>query len=239
VAEAARTLRTALGHILVNRSGPGLAAGARAYARSWIRDGALTSSALLAARGMKTWRATSCSGSRPFQFRNGKVPCCATVRGADPVPENDSHGEFAFAATELWRYSRDEKTARALWPHVAAAMAYMESLRASERSAANRNGRAQRLFRADAALDQPRRLFRQGGVFLLGRLLGYAGIEAPSSSPPAWGSQATHRAWRRSATSFSPTCRLRSRPAPPASASTCCPGLRTAATSIRPRAPSR
>jgi hypothetical protein len=139
VVDIARTLRTALGHILVNRSGPALQPGARAYARSWIRDGALTSSALLrlghedVARDFLLWFA-------PFQFRNGKVPCCATVRGADPVPENDSDGEFAFAAAELWRYSHDEKTARVLWPHVAAAIAHMESLRASERIDANRSG---------------------------------------------------------------------------------------------------
>jgi hypothetical protein len=139
VVEVARTLHTALGHILLNRSGPALQPGARAYARSWIRDGALTSSALLrlgheeAARDFLLWFA-------PFQFSNGKVPCCATARGADPVPENDSDGEFAFAATELWRYSRDEKTARALWPHVAAAIAHVESLRASERVEANRVG---------------------------------------------------------------------------------------------------
>jgi hypothetical protein len=135
----ARTLRTALGHILVNRSGPALQPGARAYARSWIRDGALTSSALLrlghedVARDFLLWFA-------PFQFKNGKVPCCATARGADPVAENDSDGEFAFAATELWRYSRDKKTAHVLWPHVAAAIAHMESLRASERIDANRAG---------------------------------------------------------------------------------------------------
>ena len=139
VVEVARSLRAALGHILVNRSGPALQPGARAYARSWIRDGALTSSALLrlghedVARDFLLWFAS-------FQFRNGKVPCCATVRGADPVPENDSDGEFAFAATELWRYGRDEKTARALWPHVAAAIAHMDSLRASERVDANRAG---------------------------------------------------------------------------------------------------
>jgi len=139
VADVARTLRTALGHILVNRNGPALQPGARAYARSWIRDGALTSSALLrlghegVARDFMLWFA-------PFQFKNGKVPCCATARGADPVPENDSDGEFIFAAAELWRYSRDDKTARLLWPHVAAAVAHMESLRASERIDANRVG---------------------------------------------------------------------------------------------------
>ena len=139
VADVARTLRTALGHVLVNRSGPALQPGARAYARSWIRDGALTSSALLrlghedVARDFLRWFA-------PFQFENGKVPCCATARGADPVPENDSDGQLAFAVTELWRYSRDEKTARALFPHVAKAMAHMESLRQSERNEANRIG---------------------------------------------------------------------------------------------------
>jgi len=137
VAEVARTLRTALGHVLVNRSGPALQPGVRAYARSWIRDGALTSSSLLrlghaeVARDFLRWYA-------PFQFKNGKVPCCATARGADPVPENDSDGEFAFAAAELWRYTHDDATARALWPHVAAAVAHMELLRASERTAANR-----------------------------------------------------------------------------------------------------
>ena len=137
VDDIARTLRTALGHILVNRSGPALQPGARAYARSWIRDGALTSSALLRlgheteARDFLRWFA-------PFQFKNGKVPCCATARGADPVPENDSDGEFAFAAADLWRYTRDEATARAMWPHVARAIAHMEGLRASERTPANR-----------------------------------------------------------------------------------------------------
>ena len=138
MADIARTLRTALGHILVNRSGPALQPGARAYARSWIRDGALTSSALLrlghedVARDFLLWFA-------PFQFKNGKVPCCATARGADPVPENDSDGQFAFAATELWRYSRDEKTARALWPHVAAAMA-LHGVAAGKANAATRTG---------------------------------------------------------------------------------------------------
>ena len=137
VVDVAATLRAALGHILVNRSGPALQPGARAYARSWIRDGALTSSALLRlgheqeARAFLQWFA-------PFQFRNGKVPCCATARGADPVPENDSDGEFAFAVADLWRYTHDEASVRALWPNVRAAIAHMETLRQSERTDANR-----------------------------------------------------------------------------------------------------
>jgi hypothetical protein len=136
VADVARTMRTALGHILVNRSGAALQPGARAYARSWIRDGALTSSALLrlgqddVARDFLLWFA-------PFQFSSGKVPCCATERGADPVPENDSDGEFAFAVADLWRYTRDEATARILWPHVRRAVEHMDTLRHSESTPAN------------------------------------------------------------------------------------------------------
>ena len=136
VADVAATLRTALGHILVNRSGPALQPGARAYARSWIRDGALTSAALLRlgheaeARDFLQWFA-------PFQFKNGKVPCCATARGADPVPENDSDGEFAFAVADLWHHTHDEASVRALWPNVRAAVAHMEALRQSERSDKN------------------------------------------------------------------------------------------------------
>jgi F5/8 type C domain len=138
VDEVTRTLHSALGHILVNRSGPAIQPGARAYARSWIRDGALTSSALLrlgqedVARDFLLWFA-------PFQFKNGKVPCCATVRGADPVPENDSDGEFAFAAAELWHYTHDKATAQTLWPRVRAAIEHMESLRASERGDSNKS----------------------------------------------------------------------------------------------------
>ena len=136
VEDVARTLRTSLGHILVNRSGPALQPGPRAYARSWIRDGALTSSALLrlgqddVVRDFLLWYA-------PFQFANGKVPCCATERGADPVPENDSDGEFAFAVNELWQYTIDDGTARTLWPHVRRAVDHMEALRLSERVPAN------------------------------------------------------------------------------------------------------
>jgi len=46
-AEIARTLRAQIGYILVNRDGPAIQPGSRAYERSWIRDGALTCSALL------------------------------------------------------------------------------------------------------------------------------------------------------------------------------------------------
>src|SRR5712691_7022434 len=130
------TLRTALAYVLINRAGPALQPGARSYRRSWIRDGALTSEALLrlghedVAGDFLRWYA-------PYQFPNGKVPCCVDARGADPVPENDSHGEFIFLVSELYHYTHDRTLLAALWPHVEAAASYMETLRQSERSTAN------------------------------------------------------------------------------------------------------
>jgi hypothetical protein len=125
------TLRTALAHVLINRDGPALQPGSRAYERSWIRDGALTAEALLrlgyvdAVRDFLRWYA-------PYQFPNGKVPCCIDTRGADPVPENDSHGEFIFLVAELYRYTHDRVLLETMWPHVEAAAGYMERLRQSE-----------------------------------------------------------------------------------------------------------
>jgi hypothetical protein len=130
------TLRTALAHLLINRDGPALQPGSRAYERSWIRDGALTSEALLrlghedVSRDFLRWYAH-------YQFPNGKVPCCVDARGADPVPENDSHGEFLFLVSETYRYTHDRVLLEAMWPHVEAAAGYMEILRQSERRAAN------------------------------------------------------------------------------------------------------
>ncbi|HET7457522.1 MAG TPA: discoidin domain-containing protein, partial [Gemmatimonadaceae bacterium] len=46
-ARVANTLRTTLGYILINRNGPAIQPGSRSYLRSWIRDGSLTSAAML------------------------------------------------------------------------------------------------------------------------------------------------------------------------------------------------
>jgi hypothetical protein len=133
----ADSLRTALAHILINRGGAALQPGARAYARSWIRDGAMMADELArvghaaVGRDFVEWFA-------PYQFASGKVPCCVDGRGSDPVAENDSHGQFLYLVAQQYRYSRDAAWLRSLWPRVAAAVGYMDSLRLKERSALNR-----------------------------------------------------------------------------------------------------
>ncbi|SDY19355.1 Carbohydrate binding domain (family 11) [Lysobacter sp. yr284] len=131
------TLRTALAHMLISRTGPRLQPGTRSYARAWIRDGAMINEGLLrlgredVAEQFLRWYA-------PYQFANGKVPCCVDDRGSDPVPENDSHGELIFAIAEQYRYDRNRALLAQMWPHVVGAVRYMDQLRASERTEANR-----------------------------------------------------------------------------------------------------
>lgn len=122
------TARSNLAYLLIHRDGPALYPGSRTYARSWIRDGAVMASALLGmgypeeARDFIRWYAG-------FQFPDGKIPCCVDARGADPVPENDSHGEFIHAVAEYYRYTRDLGFVRDLWPAVVKTVGYIDTLR--------------------------------------------------------------------------------------------------------------
>ncbi|HEX9943892.1 MAG TPA: discoidin domain-containing protein [Thermoanaerobaculia bacterium] len=140
-----RTFKTAIAHILINRDGPAIQPGSRSYARTWIRDGSLTSSALLRAghaaevREFIEWFA-------PYQFASGKVPCCVDARGADPVPENDSHGEFLFLVAEYWRYTRDRATVEKVWSHVEKAVAFIDELRRQRRTDEYRQAGKRRFF---------------------------------------------------------------------------------------------
>ncbi|KAF1710526.1 coagulation factor 5/8 type domain-containing protein [Pseudoxanthomonas kalamensis DSM 18571] len=130
-------LRTATSHMLISRIGPRLQPGTRSYARSWIRDGAMISEGLLR-MGRPEVVKEYLEFYAPYQFDNGKVPCCVDDRGSDPVPENDSHGELIYNVAEYWRYSGDREFLRRMWTHVRGAFDYMEVLRASERTEAVR-----------------------------------------------------------------------------------------------------
>ncbi len=125
------TLRTSLAHILMSRQGPVLQPGTRSYDRAWIRDGAMIADGLIRL-GSPDVAADFLRWYAPYQFENGKAPCCVDRRGADPVAENDSHGEFIFLAAEVWRATQDEALLRELWPQIESAVAYMDALRASE-----------------------------------------------------------------------------------------------------------
>jgi hypothetical protein len=135
--ELEQTVRASIGWILVHRDGPRLQPGSRSYERSWIRDGALESAALLDF-GFSREVAEYLRWYAPHQFPEGKIPCCIDQRGADPTPEHDSNGEFLYAIAEHYRFTRDPALARALWPNVVAAVGWLEKLRAERTTDAYR-----------------------------------------------------------------------------------------------------
>jgi F5/8 type C domain len=128
-----RTMRTNLAYILIHREEAALRPGSRSYARSWIRDGAMISAALLRlghpeiVREYAEWFAG-------FQSPEGRVPCCVDRRGADPVVENDSHGELIFLLAEYWRFTKDAEWVRRFFPHVEGAVSWIDRERQRRRT---------------------------------------------------------------------------------------------------------
>ena len=139
------TMKSSIAQILISRDGPALQPGTRSYSRTWVRDGAMMLEGLLRT-GHEDVASAFIRWYAPHQFSNGKVPCCVDARGSDPVPENDSQGELIFSVAELWRYTHDRATVDALWPHVEKAVAYMDSLRASERQPSRLQGTERALY---------------------------------------------------------------------------------------------
>jgi len=125
----AKTLAAQLNFILINRDGPSIQPGSRSYERSWIRDGSLTSAALLRlgrtaeVREFMAWYAKAIGA-------DGYVPCCVSASGApDPVPEHDSHGQFLYLVAEVYRHTRNRAEAEAMWPVVQRVVRFIDTLR--------------------------------------------------------------------------------------------------------------
>lgn len=121
------TYKSNLYYILVNRDEAGIQPGSRSYERSWIRDGSLTSSALLKSgiveevKDFIDWYAK-------HQFENGKVPCVVDFRGPDPVPEHDSHGQLIYLIREYFNFTKDTAFLQSKNENVLNAVRYIESL---------------------------------------------------------------------------------------------------------------
>ncbi len=123
------TYRSNLAYILINRDNAGIQPGSRSYERSWIRDGALTSSALLKS-GIVSEVKDFINWYTAHQYENGKVPCVVDSRGPDPVPENDSHGEMIYLIREYFNFTHDTAFLRSKNPNVVKAVEYIEYLMA-------------------------------------------------------------------------------------------------------------
>jgi len=118
---------TATAHILVTRAGPALQPGPRRYTRSWIRDGAMMSAALLRmghvreVREFIRWYA-------PHQRADGFVPCCVDREGSDWLVEHDSHGQLLAVMADHHRFAPDDQFLAQCWPHIDCAVGCIERL---------------------------------------------------------------------------------------------------------------
>lgn len=133
------TFRTTQAYILINRDGPAIQPGSRCYERSWIRDGSMTSAALLATghadkvKQFIEWYA-------PYQYESGKVPCVVDRRGPDPVPENDSHGQLIYAILNYYKFTGDRVLLERMLPRVEKAVGYIKYLRDQRMTSEYRDG---------------------------------------------------------------------------------------------------
>lgn len=143
--ELTATVHANLAFMLLHRQGAALYPGSRHYARAWIRDAYGIGLALLrtghasAVRDFLTFYAN-------FQFPDGQIPCCVDRRGADPVPEHDSHGQFLALLAAYTTHSGETTTALSLWRRVEATVAAIGRLRETRRGEAFRHGDKLRFF---------------------------------------------------------------------------------------------
>ena len=154
--EAIEAALTATTHILITRSGPALQPGPRRYTRSWIRDGAMMSAALLRMGHVREvlefirWYA-------PHQRDDGFVPCCVDREGPDWLVEHDSHGQMLALIADHHRFTGDRQFLRG------------DLARHRQGRAVHRGTPGKRRTHAD--IGQPRGLSGTAGSFLLGRFL--------------------------------------------------------------------
>ncbi len=108
-------MRSNVAYILINRDGPGIQPGSRSYDRSWMRDGALTSASLLRVGRFREVR-EFIKWYSEYVRPDGWVPCVVDRRGADPVAEHDSHGQFLYIVNQYYRFTSDKDFLRAMYP---------------------------------------------------------------------------------------------------------------------------
>ena len=129
--DVVRAALTATAHVLVTRSGPALQPGPRRYIRSWIRDGAMMSAALLRmghaeeVREFIRWYA-------PHQHADGFVPCCVDSEGVDLLVEHDSHGQLIALIADYHRFSADAAFVEETWGFVERAVGCIARLLGSD-----------------------------------------------------------------------------------------------------------
>lgn len=135
------TIKSNIAYILINKDYAGIQPGSRSYERSWIRDGSLTSSALLRF-GLQKEVKEFANWYSNYLFENGKVPCVVDKRGPDPVPENDSNGEYILLMKQYFNFTKDTTFLRNKYNSIRNAVSYLEYLILQRSTDYYKNGNA-------------------------------------------------------------------------------------------------
>ncbi|MFA5164399.1 MAG: discoidin domain-containing protein [Candidatus Omnitrophota bacterium] len=130
-------MRTNIAYILINKDGPWIKPGSRNYNHSWIRDGALTSAAVLRMGindEVKQWLDAVASkvmdnGYVPYIVFEGGNPIGLNDNGTGEGVEWDSQGEFVFAVRNYVDYSGDKGYLPSIYPKVVKALEFTRDLR--------------------------------------------------------------------------------------------------------------
>ncbi len=154
-------MRSNIAYILINKDGPWIKPGPRNYNHSWVRDGAMTSVALLQMglkNDVKKWldavlphvaaNGTALDGMVPYIFFEGGHPVGFNVDdGSGEGKEYDSQGEFVFAIRRYFDMTGDRKFLATVYPKMAWAMKFQAGLRRMRMTPEFMNDPAKRAFR--------------------------------------------------------------------------------------------
>lgn len=132
--EIANLIRSNLAYLRINADGPAVQPGSRNYSSSWIRDGAISATAMMRfglqqpVRNYLNWFTNLIGedGFVPFlvETRTGRM-----VGFASNWAEHDSFGQYVFLVRQVVEITGDMELARVCWPKVKASMLAMRNLR--------------------------------------------------------------------------------------------------------------
>ncbi|MGA2916279.1 MAG: discoidin domain-containing protein [Sedimentisphaerales bacterium] len=127
-------VRSNLAYLLINADGPAIQPGSRNYNSSWIRDGAISATAMMRF-GLVDFGKKYLQWFTPLIKDDGFVPFIVETKTGNMAGfagnwgEYDSFGEYVFLVRQVVEITDDNNIAKQCWPKLKAAMKYMENLR--------------------------------------------------------------------------------------------------------------
>lgn len=126
--------RTYLAYILISKDGPALEPGTRNYGLCWVRDAAVIMSAVLKTRNYDVAKAHVEFVSSAV-YKSGEVPCIIEAKTgklaefAKTWKEYDGQGAYLFSVAEYYRFTKDKKFVKELFPILEKVYKFTEKLR--------------------------------------------------------------------------------------------------------------